>query len=43
MVLYNCSRVAHALQIEKLLVAKEHGCYDVIHWNEACEFCCLNF
>ena len=24
-------------QIEKLLVAKEHGCSDVIHWNDASE------
>jgi D-arabinose 1-dehydrogenase-like Zn-dependent alcohol dehydrogenase len=21
--------------IDKLLIAKEHGCYDVVHWNEA--------
>ena len=25
------------LQIEKLFVAKDHGCYDVVHWHEACE------
>ena len=29
--------IVNCVQIEKLFVAKDHGCYDVVHWHEACE------